>query len=308
MNDDNGYIFDLLEELGFSEFAARTGQFLLGRPLAIIVILVVAFAISRFASRVAHTWVDALVARSALPARAARSAARAKTLASVTASLVRAVIWTMAVLLILGRLGIDLGPFIAGASIVGFALGFGAQSLVRDFLAGFFIIAEDQFGVGDVITVNESTGTVEEVTLRVTRIRSTDGTVWFVPNGEIKKVGNSAKDWARAIVDILLPRGADAAAATAAIADEINKFGDDAGWADAVLDRPEVLGVEDIGPDGTTVRVSVRTHPDKRAPVARELRARIGTRLRAEGFLTAADAGAAPPPATGAPPPSASGD
>src|SRR5206468_8412380 len=132
------------------------------------------------------------------------SAGRAKTLASVSASVVRVVVWTFAGLLILGQLGIDLGPFIAGASIVGFALGFGAQSLVRDYLAGFFIIAEDQFGVGDVITVSDSTGTVEEVSLRITRIRGNDGTVWFIPNGEIKKVGNSAKDWSRAIVDIVL--------------------------------------------------------------------------------------------------------
>ncbi|HUQ62431.1 MAG TPA: mechanosensitive ion channel family protein [Acidimicrobiales bacterium] len=308
MANDNGYIFDLLEELGFSEFAARTGQFLLGRPLAIFLIIVVAFAISRVASRIANGWVDALVARSALPARAVRSAARAKTLASVVASLVRVVIWTMAVLLILGRLGIDLGPFIAGASIVGFALGFGAQSLVRDFLAGFFIIAEDQFGVGDVITVNEATGTVEDVTLRVTQIRSTDGTVWFIPNGEIKKVGNSAKDWSRAIVDIVLLSGADVVAATAVIADEIAKFGDDSAWVDAVLDRPEVLGVEDIGPDGTTVRVSVRTHPDQRARVARELRARIGARLRVDGFLAVKDHGPGRGSSSGAPPPPTSSD
>jgi small-conductance mechanosensitive channel len=289
LTTNNGYIFDLLEELGFSEFAARTGQFLLGRPLAILLILVVAVMLSRLASRVAKTWVEALVARSSLPGKAIRSAGRARTLASVSASLVRVVVWATAGLLVLGQLGIDLGPFLAGASIVGFALGFGAQSLVKDYLSGFFMLAEDQLGVGDSVSLGDVNGAVEEVTLRVTRIRGTDGTVWFIPNGEIRKVGNSAKDWSRAIVDIMLATGADAAAATAAIADEITRFADDSQWANTLLDRPEVLGVEEIGPEGTTVRVSVRTVPDKRASVARELRARIGTRLRSDGYLAVKD-------------------
>lgn len=295
MTNDNGYVFQLLQELGLSEFAARTGQFLLGRPLAILVIVVAAFVISRVSSRLVHRWVEALIARSALPGKAARSAGRARTLASVSASLVRVVVWSLAGLLVLGQLGIDLGPFIAGASIVGFALGFGAQSLVRDYLAGFFILAEDQYGVGDLVTLGDSTGTVEEVSLRVTRIRAADGTVWFIPNGEIKKVGNAAKDWSRAIVDVVLPSGADAAAATAAIGDEIVKFADDPEWSQAVLDLPEVLGVEDIGLEGTTVRVSARTRPDQRARVARELRARIGTRLRAEGITTTTTKAPVPP-------------
>jgi moderate conductance mechanosensitive channel len=278
---NNGYISDLLDSLGLSK--------LWGAPVAILVILIAALLLSRLASRASHRWVEALIARSSMPGRTARSAGRARTLAGVTASVVRLVVWTLAGLLVLGQLDIDLAPFLAGASIVGFALGFGAQSLVKDFLSGFFILAEDQFGVGDVVTLGDSTGTVEELSLRVTRIRGTDGTVWFIPNGEIKKVGNSAKDWSRAIVDVMLATGADAAAATAAIADEISRFGDDPAWADALLDRPEVLGVEDIGPEGTTVRVSARTVPDKRASVARELRARIGTRLRRDGYLAVKD-------------------
>lgn len=277
----NGYISDLLNSLGLSK--------LLGAPVAIVIILVVAFLLSRLASRASHRWVEALIARSALPGRTARSAGRARTLAGVAASIVRVVVWTFAGLLVLGQLDVNLGPFIAGASVVGFALGFGAQSLVKDFLSGFFILAEDQYGVGDVVTLGDSTGTVEEISLRVTRFRGTDGTVWFIPNGEIKKVGNSAKEWSRAIVDVVLTTGADAAAATAAIADEITRFGDDPAWAEVLLDRPEVLGVEDIGPEGTTVRVSVRTVPERRASVARELRARIGTRLRHDGYLAGKD-------------------
>jgi small-conductance mechanosensitive channel len=285
MPDDHGYVYDLVRKIGGSDFTARTAEFLLARPLAIVLILLAAVVVSRLASRVARRSVESLVARSTLARASARSVARARTLAGVAASLVRILVWSVAVLLVLDKAGINLGPLLAGASIVGVALGFGAQSLVRDFLSGFFILAEDQFGVGDVITVSDTTGTVEEVNLRITRMRGADGTVWFVPNGEIRKVGNSAKDWAKALVDIVVPEDADIGAATAAIEAEAIRLKDDPAWSGAFVEPPEVLGVEAVGTDGVTLRVSAKTDPDRRAPVARELRARIVTRLRTEGVL-----------------------
>src|SRR5207302_1413685 len=131
-------------------------------------------------------------------------------------------------------------------SIVGVAVGFGAQSLVKDFVSGFFVLAEDQFGVGDSITVLDVTGIVEEVNLRVTRLRGMDGTVWFIPNGEIRKVGNSAKDWSRAIIDVAIPASADLDAAIAAISDEAAGLAREPALAEAFLDAPEVLGLESI--------------------------------------------------------------
>jgi small-conductance mechanosensitive channel len=208
-------------------------------------------------------------------------------------------VWSVAVLLVLDKVGINLGPLLAGASIVGVALGFGAQSLVKDFLSGFFILAEDQFGVGDVITVSDTTGTVEEVNLRITRLRGADGTVWFVPNGEIRKVGNSAKDWSKALVDIVVPEDADIAATTAAMEAEAARLKDDPAWADALVEAPEVLGVEAVGTDGVTLRVAATTDPGHRARVARELRGRIMTRLRADGVLTVREPAAAPPAESG---------
>lgn len=285
----NGYVYDLLQELGLSDFAARTGQFLLGRPLAAVLILIVAVVVSRLSSRLARRWVESVVARSALSRRGGSSAGRARALASVSASMVRAVVWTVAALLVLGQIGIDLGPFIAGASVLGFAVGFGAQSLVKDYLSGFFILAEDQYGIGDLVMLGDTSGTVEEVTLRVTRLRSVDGTVWFVPNGEIRKVGNSAKEWSRAIVDVVLPRGADVNAAGSVIDDEMAALSESPEYGDAVLEKPEVLGVEAIEAEGTTMRISVRTPPEQRARVAREIRTRIAARLRADGIVTAAD-------------------
>ncbi|HEX2040995.1 MAG TPA: mechanosensitive ion channel family protein [Acidimicrobiales bacterium] len=299
MSDDYGYVYDLVRKLGGSDFTARTAEFVLERPLAILLILLGAVVVSRVVSRLARRSVESLVSRSTIARGSARSAARARTLAGVAASLIRILVWSVAVLLVLDKVGINLGPLLAGASIVGVALGFGAQSLVKDFLSGFFILAEDQFGVGDVITVSDTTGTVEEVNLRITRLRGADGTVWFVPNGEIRKVGNSAKDWSKALVDIVVPEDADIAATTAAMEAEAARLKDDPAWADALVDAPEVLGVEAVGTDGVTLRVAATTDPDHRARVARELRGRIMTRLRADGVLTVREPAAAPPAESG---------
>ncbi|HEX2192109.1 MAG TPA: mechanosensitive ion channel family protein [Acidimicrobiales bacterium] len=292
MRDD--YLYELFRELGASELLARTGEFLVGSLL----ILAGALLVSRLGSRLARRSIESLVARSRLEPTP-RSTSRAKTLAGVAASVVRIVVFATAILMILETVGVNLGPLLAGASIVGVALGFGAQSLVRDFLSGFFILAEDQYGVGDTVTVAEVLGTVEEVSLRTTRLRGMDGTVWYVPNGEIRKVGNSAKDWSRAIVDVLVPAEADINAATAAIGEELRAIPPDAEWAEAVLEAPEVLGVEAMGPDGWTVRVAARTTPDARARVVRELRTRIASRLQNEGVVRVAKSGsseAASPP------------
>ena len=289
--DDRGYIYELARRLGLSEFGAETVRALLW-PLEILLILGVAGVVTRVGSRIVRRSVERLVARSQ-PLSDAVSANRAATLGGVAASLVRVAVWTVAALLVIDKFGVNPGPVLAGASIVGVALGFGAQSLVRDFLSGFFLLAEDQFGVGDVITVTDVTGTVEEVNLRVTRLRAADGTVWFVPNGEIRKVGNAAREWAVAIVDVSVPAGADVGTATAAIADELAALPEAEGIADAVLGAPEVLGVEAMGADGFTVRVSVKTKPNQRAGVARAVRARIGARLLRDGLVPLRPAGPA---------------
>ena len=156
-------------------------------------------------------------------------------------------------------------------------------------MSGFFILAEDQYGVGDLITVGAVTGTVEEVNLRVTSLRANDGTVWFVPNGEIRMVGNAAKDWAKAVVDVVVPKGADLALAIAAITEEVDALAEDGAWAEVLLEKPQVLGVETMGIDGVTVRVEVKTTLGNRVRVARELRTRIGARLYREGIASRQD-------------------
>lgn len=284
---DTDYLYRLFrEKLHFSDLWAQTAQLVIQRPLEILLVVVIAIAVTRVGSRVTRRSVQSLVARSAARTEgAARAAGRAETLAGVAVSLLRISVWTIAGLMILDKLGINLAPVLAGVSIVGVAVGFGAQSLVKDFVSGFFMLAEDQFGVGDGITVLDVTGSVEEVNLRVTRLRTSDGTVWFIPNGEIRKVGNSAKEWSRAVVDVTIPADADVDAATAAIREEATAFAQEDAWRETVLEPPEVLGVESASPSDTTLRVAAKTTPGDGGRVARELRGRIARRLRRDGIV-----------------------
>ena len=271
---------DVFEGVTWSE-VARAG-------LKVVLIVALALVFARVGGRLAARSIRSIGARSPLRVASPRSEQRAETLAGVVVSLIRIFVWTVAGLLILGEIGLNLGPFLAGASIVGVALGFGTQSLVKDFVSGFFILVEDQYGVGDVITISDQTGTVEEVNLRVTRLRAPDGTVWFVPNGEIRKVGNSAKEWARALVDVVVSNKADLTAAIAAIGEEATALAEDPAWAEAVLEAPEVLGVESMATDNVTVRVSTKTTPAHRTPLARAMRSRISARLQQDGLAATA--------------------
>jgi small conductance mechanosensitive channel len=272
---------DLFDNVDLSGFAGRSAK--------IVLIVALALVATRLGGRLASRSIRSIGTRSPLREASPRTEQRAETLAGVVVSLVRIFVWTVGVLLVMDQLGLNLGPLLAGVSIVGVAVGFGAQSLVKDFLSGFFVLVEDQYGVGDVVTIAETTGTVEEISLRVTRLRA--------PDGEIRKVGNSAKEWARSIVDVIVSNQADLAAATAAIADEAASLAKDPAWAEAVLEPPEVLGVESLGAATVTIRVSTKTTPSHRAPLGREMRTRISGRLQRDGV-----AATAPEPNGGATP------
>src|SRR5438132_6329217 len=244
-----------------------------------------AMAPAMVVSRVAARWLTRTV-RSVqlrtLAGRLLRAEQRADTVAGVLSGLARIVVWAIAALIVFDQLGINLAPLLAGAGIAGLAIGFGAQALVKDFISGLFILTEDQYGVGDLVDLGESVrGTVEELNLRVTRLRANDGTVWFVPNGEIRRVGNVSIEWAQATVDVLLPFDADLAHVQRVIDDEVGRFSSE--QHEPVLDSPQVLGVESVTADGITVRVVVRTRPQQQLAVGRELRARVLARLQAAG-------------------------
>lgn len=204
-----------------------------------------------------------------------RAASRARTVALVLRSIASAIIWGFAFVYILGAAGLNLGPLLAGAGVAGVALGFGAQSLVRDFLSGLFLLIEDQFGVGDVVDVGDATGVVEQLTLRTTKLRGADGTVWHVPNGQILRVGNMSQQWAMALVDVSVAPNADAEQ----VVDLLGRAAEEV-WArpDArgdVRERPEVLGIEYLGPDALTIRVQGKTRPGSQWKVGRLLRERF---------------------------------
>jgi small conductance mechanosensitive channel len=210
-----------------------------------------------------------------------RAEQRIDALSSVLRSVLSFVIWLTALLMCASEVGVNLGPLLAGAGVLGVAIGFGSQSLVRDFLSGTFILVEDQFGVGDIVDVGEATGTVEAVSLRTTRLRAIDGTVWHVPNGEIRRVGNMSQHWSRALLDIEVAYATDLARAQEVIRDIAQAV-----WREDadVLEEPEVWGVEELGPNGIVIRLVVKTTPSEQWRVSRALRERLKDAFDAEGI------------------------
>lgn len=215
---------------------------------------------------------------------AARRVQRTRTMGSVLKSLTTGFLGVVALLMILSKLGLDIAPLLASAGIVGVALGFGAQNLVKDFLAGTFIILEDQYGVGDVIDVGSATGTVEAVTLRITRMRAADGTVWYVRNGEILRVGNKSHNWAAASFDVEVARDADLVKVRSVLHEAARDVWEDEDLQGKLVEAPEVWGAEALTPGSVTMRVNLKTVPLAQAEVTRELRERVNARFAHEGI------------------------
>ncbi|EHR49896.1 small-conductance mechanosensitive channel [Saccharomonospora marina XMU15] len=288
-------------QLTNNEWLAASADWLIAKPLAILLIIVLAvlirFLVRKLIDRLTTTPRDSDNKLPAVlrplrerapevlgPVVLERRRQRAKTIGSVLKSLTSFVVFGLASVLILGELGINLAPILASAGIVGVALGFGAQNLVRDFLSGMFMMLEDQYGVGDIVDVGEAVGSVEAVGLRITTLRDINGTVWYVRNGEILRVGNSSQGHAVALVDIPLGYHTDVTKATAVLA----KVADEAAAKDSiapdVLEPPEVLGVENVTPEGIVLRVTMKVRPGRQWTVQRALRAEIMNALEREGF------------------------
>lgn len=215
---------------------------------------------------------------------------RGATLAQALSTALVVVLWSIAVLLVLDRLGVNLAPLIASAGIVGVALGFGAQSIVKDALTGFFILLENQFGVGDVLevqtTANPVSGKVEAFTLRATVLRAFDGTLHVIPNGNIQIVSNKSRGWARAIVDVRFAYGEDVEAVRGILDELFEEVREDAVLREWIMDGPTVLGMERLGEWALVLRVVADTRPSKRFDVERDLRERIAGRLVERGIRT----------------------
>ena len=206
---------------------------------------------------------------------------RGRTISQLLRSVGRVAIVTIAVLLTFNAF-INIAPILAGAGILGLAISFGAQSLVRDIISGFFFLLENQFAVGDVIEAAGKGGAVEKMTLRVVVLRDLDGSLHIIPNGEIKVVSNKTRGWSRAVVDISVPHTEDLDRALAIVHDEATKFSEDQAWT-VQLDGPvEVLGVESISDNSVSLRTLLKTQPGSQWSVAREFRRRLKNRFSRE--------------------------
>lgn len=211
----------------------------------------------------------------------ARRVQRAETMGSVLRSTAALVIGIVVITIIANINAWDLGPVLASAGVLGVALGFGAQTLVKDFLSGIFMLIEDQYGVGDVIDVGQATGMVEAIGLRVTQIRDLSGTLWYVRNGEVQRVGNMTQGWSRARLELLIPYDSDVQRATQAMQDAAADIAEDAELAPLLLGDAEVTGFEDLSAESVRLRLMIKVAPAQQWVVQRALRGRIRERFAA---------------------------
>jgi moderate conductance mechanosensitive channel len=267
-------------------------DWLSGRGLEVVLIILGSVLLARFVSWTGSKITDRIDARSTGGDALVRSEA-AKHRHSLTQVLTWAavvLIYSIAVFFVLDRLGVPVTGLVAPATVLGVGLGFGAQRIVGDVLAGFFIITERQYGFGDVVSIqvvgspDAATGTVEDVTLRVTRMRSSNGEVVTVPNGQIVKVVNLSRDWARAVVDVPVPTTVDVNRVNEILRDVGREAFRDPALRPLLLDPPSVMGVESLDLDQVNVRMVARTLPGKQFEVGRHLRARVVQAFRDQGL------------------------
>ncbi|WP_226900104.1 mechanosensitive ion channel family protein [Nonomuraea phyllanthi] len=272
---------------------------LVASGVTIVLILVLAFVVRNITHRIITRVVNRAASSGSIAHRFRKGAApdgidvllherrkqRAETMGSVLKHVASIVILGTAVLTVLDRLTIPIAPLLTSVGILGVAIGFGAQELVKDFIAGMFMLLEDQYGVGDVIDAGAAVGTVEAVTLRVTRLRDADGRVWYVRNGTITRVGNESQGWSRAYVDVPVPYDSDVASVRELLEGVAEKI-----WADTelreskIVEEPQVVGVEQLSDSSLVFRISAKTLPSAQAEVSRELRLRVKSALDSAGI------------------------
>ena len=287
-------------ELTDNQWLANSSYVIIVKPLRIIGIILAAMLIRWLIHRAIRRLTTS-TSRASMPAllkplkeRAAPTAEdgqfiperrrqRAEAIGSVLRSFVTAVVFTIAGLLVMGEFGFNLAPLLASAGIAGIALGFGAQSLVKDLIAGLFMLLEDQYGVGDTVDLGDATGVVETVGLRITTVRDGRGVLWYVRNGEILRVGNKSQGWAMVVIDI--PIGfVNSEQAIAVLRTAAQTVADDPTHATEFLEPPDVVGVETLTVDGATIRTIAKTTADGQIAVQRELRRALTEALEDSGI------------------------
>jgi small conductance mechanosensitive channel len=259
----------------------------------LVIVIVVTIFLMRFASALIKN-VFHLFERSAVNRQAPASRRRLQTLSTTFRGIVQTVILFIGLMTFLGQLGINITPILASAGVVGIAIGLGAQSLIRDFLAGFLILLEDQFSVGDTVRIGETSGTVEQLTLRVTRVRGLDGSLTIIPNGSLGAVVNFSKGWSRVVLDIEVDYKEDVDRAMRVMLETAKRMKGES--PTEIIEEPLMLGVDKLSAAGITLRLLAKTAPNKQSDVGRELRRRVKLAFDQEGIKSPAPAHQLIPP------------
>ena len=298
---DVGSLCARVYRLTQADWLARSADQILGHTVMVLIVVIVAFVLRQAVHRAIRRLTDstyegkvpallrplrdraATALRDAAPQIVERRTQRAQAIGSVLRSFTTLLIYGVAIALILSEFGINLAPILASAGVLGVALGFGAQNLVRDFLSGIFMMLEDQYGVGDVVDLGEATGTVEAVGLRVTTLRDIAGTVWYVRNGEILRVGNSTQGFSVAVVDIPVGHAADVDDALEIAERAATAECDDPTISTKVLAPPEMLGVQSVTAEGMLLRLTIRTRPGQQWAVQRAVAGEVKSALDEAG-------------------------
>jgi moderate conductance mechanosensitive channel len=267
---------------GPAQLAIRIGYVVL---IAVVLRVVAHRAIGKVTSRAARNDGDGSDRSRALLFRERRQQ-RATALGAILSNAASVTIFGIAAVIIVGDMGLNLAPLLASTAVLGVAIGFGAQNLVQDFLAGVFMLLEDQYGVGDVISIDGTTGTVEGVSLRITRLRDVNGVVWHVRNGTIKTAGNESQGWARAVVDFPVPYQRDIPLVRQTMLQAATAMWQESVWQEIILEEPEVWGVQELSSEAVLMRVTARTMPLRQWEVQRELMERLKLALDAAGAAT----------------------
>ncbi len=286
---DLGPLCNVLADWTGNEALAETLSWVLGTPVKILIIVVGALILNRGARRMISRLTVRLgtaTADTRVVSERSRERAeeRANTIGSLLRSLSSGVIFGIAAIMILATFGISVVPAIASAGVLAIAIGFGAQSVVEDFLRGIFMLAEDQFGIGDRIDVGSVNGYVERVTLRTTVIRDPDGVLWHMPNSEINYVANEFQESNRAVVEIAIPYGSDMRNAMEVLGEAAERACADPEWTELVHGSPEVRGIQELEAHDISVRVQVWVDPGKKRPFQRHLRLYLQEGLDDAGF------------------------
>ena len=274
VTEGGGWLYHLLVKAGVSSDTASTVTDLIVRPLSILLVVLVAALIARYGAKAIRRILTRIANQASTRSGSQRAGARVSTMSGLVTNVWRIFVFVVAGAIVLGMLGINLTPLLASATIIGATLGFGAQQIVRDYFSGILMTMEDQYNIGDSVVVGGVTGVVEDVTMRLTRFRTVDGSIYIIPNGDIRLIGNLSRGWARAVVDLTLP-GSDAAqleTVNSVISAAAHEVASRPQFAAHCTEPPHLVGLFAADASTITMRVMLLTIPSQRDPLTSALR------------------------------------